>query len=231
MIILGTKANVKKCSSITIKIGGHTISQSNCIRDLGVWLDSQLSFKDHVNKTCAKAYGQLRLVNHFRRILPHHIYTMLVKVLVLSHTQYSISVLYGVPDSVLTKLQAVVNAALRSIAGLKKFDHISEARRNLGWLSVRQQIQQRASVLIYCTVHHRRPAYLHDLISFSDNRALRSATQRHLSHTRSNTVLGTRAFSAYAPLMWNCIPSEIRQRISVKSFSDHLKDYLLEHSD
>jgi hypothetical protein len=85
MIVLGTKSNLKHCQNIKVAIGGHLVTPKECIRDLGVWLDPCLSFEQHVRRICAKAYGQLRLVNRIKRSLPQHLYSTVVQSAVMSH--------------------------------------------------------------------------------------------------------------------------------------------------
>jgi hypothetical protein len=117
MIVLGSKSNVKHCQNIKVAIGDHFVTPREYIRDLGVWLDPCLSFEHHVRKICARAYGQLRIVNRIKRSLPQHLYSTVVLSLVMSHINYCVTLLHGVSDKVIHKLQVVSNSALRSIEG------------------------------------------------------------------------------------------------------------------
>jgi len=54
---------------------------------------------------------------------------------------YCNSLLVGVADCVIRKLQGVQNAAARMITGTCKFDHVTPILRELHWLPVTQRIQ------------------------------------------------------------------------------------------
>jgi len=64
-----------------------------------------------------------------------------VHAFISSRLDYCNSLLYGVGDGLLKKLQAVQNAASRIVTGAKTFDHITPVLRDLRWLPVRQRIK------------------------------------------------------------------------------------------
>jgi len=59
-----------------------------------------------------------------------------------SRLDYCNSLLYGVSDELLQKLQVIQNAAARVVTGAKKVDHITPVLHELHWLPVRQRIMQ-----------------------------------------------------------------------------------------
>ena len=65
----------------------------------------------------------------------------LVHAFVSTRIDYCNSLLYGVCDGLLRKLQADENAAARVVMGTRKFDHITPVLRELHWLLVRQRIK------------------------------------------------------------------------------------------
>ena len=60
----------------------------------------------------------------------------LVHAFVSSRLDYCKSLLSGIGDGLLTKLQTVQNAAARVVTGTRKFDHITPVLRQLHWLPV-----------------------------------------------------------------------------------------------
>jgi len=57
-----------------------------------------------------------------------------VHAFVSSRLDYCNSLLYGVSDALLQKLQVIQNAAARVVTGSSKFDHITQVLRELHWL-------------------------------------------------------------------------------------------------
>ena len=76
------------------------------------------------------------------------------------------------------------------------------------------------------------PAYLADLVKpYTTQRTLRSSDKCLLAETKSRLKsYGDRAFSVYAPRVWNKIPKHIRTLDTVESFKKHLKTYLFKQA-
>jgi len=83
-------------------------------------------------------------------------------VFISSRLDYCNSLLYGVGDGLLKKLQAVQNAAARVVTGAKKFDHITPVLRDLHWLRVRQRIKYKLAMTVYKCLRGLAPTYLAD---------------------------------------------------------------------
>ena len=60
------------------------------------------------------------------------------------------------------KLQLVQNFAGKIILGLKKFDHISQGLKSLGWLSIEEKLRLNTAAMMHKCLHHRVPIYLKD---------------------------------------------------------------------
>jgi len=73
---------------------------------------------------------------------------------------YCNSLLYGISNTLLRRLQSIQNAAERLVTGAKKFDHITPVLRELHWLPIRQRITYKLSLLVYKCLHNAAPVYL-----------------------------------------------------------------------
>ena len=88
-------------------------------------------------------------VNPAGQIITDHLHKTLVHSFISSRLDYCNSLLYGVDDSLLKKLQAVQNTAARVTAETRKFDHITPVLRELHWLPVRKRIVYKLAVMVY----------------------------------------------------------------------------------
>jgi len=66
---------------------------------------------------------------------------------------YCNSLLFGISDNLLRRLQAVQNAAARLVTGTRRHEHITPVLRQLHWLPVRQRIEFKLAVLVYKAVN------------------------------------------------------------------------------
>ena len=111
--------------------------------------------------------------------------------------------------------------AARVVCGVRKHDHISPALADLPWLKVEERVDYKILLLTYKALNGKAPRYIHDLISlYSTTKRLRSihdSTRLQEGLLRLPTY-GGRAFSFYAPKIWNTIPAHIRVSESIYVF-------------
>nr|CAI5835349.1 unnamed protein product [Callosobruchus analis] len=137
-------------SPFEIIIDGHAIEWTNEVKNLGLIMDKKCYFTAHVNKTCRTAFIALKNISEFANVLPVSLKIILSESLVLSHLKY-MDIVYGsyLSQKDKYKLQKIQNACLRFIYLLRKFDHISEYRRKVEWLTMNQRRFVHFSCFIY----------------------------------------------------------------------------------
>ena len=79
----------------------NNIQPSSVVRDLGVYLDSELSMKQHVARTAAACFCHIRRLRQIRRRVGQEVTQQLVLALIMSRLDYCNSVLAGLPMSTL----------------------------------------------------------------------------------------------------------------------------------
>ena len=82
-----------------------------------------------------------------RKYLSRESTEMLVHAFMTSRVDYCNSLLYGLPNCQLHKLQRVLNASARLVCNVPRFCHISPLLRSLHWLPVKARIQNRYCLL------------------------------------------------------------------------------------
>ena len=124
----------------------------------------------------------------------------------------------------INKLQRIQN----TLAKLVDPSHTrsSDALHTLHWLPVRQRINFKIATLTFKLLQHSSPAYLASLIQpYVPSRALRSHGQQLLAQPHVRTSIGSRAFRAAAPKIWNSLPLLTRLSPSLESFKRALKTH------
>ena len=109
--------------------------------------------------------------------------------------------LAGIPSQLCRHLQVVLNASVRSVAGLRCSDHITATLANFHWLRASEHIQFKLATLVYWSLHSLAPRYLSDELrrveDIPSRRNLRSASSCQLEVPRTRlTSVGDRTFSA-----------------------------------
>jgi len=113
------------------------------------------------------------------------------------------SVLAGIPDVYLQRLQSVQNAAARLVSGAHRHDHITPVLVSLHWLPVRQRIIYKTVVLVWKCLHDAAPRYLADLCvpahSVRGRKQLRSTASGTLLVLHARNATSQRSFAISGP--------------------------------
>ena len=121
----------------SISVAGSPIKLQTSIKNLGVYLDSRLSFDKQVSETCKASYFHIRALRHIRSSLTAEAAKTVATAIVGSRLDYCNSLLAGTSVSNLSRLQLVQNTLARIVAQKSRFDHIMPVLSELHWLPVR----------------------------------------------------------------------------------------------
>jgi hypothetical protein len=137
----GTAAQLRKVPqrARTVRVYGNVIELVAVIRDLGVYIDAELTMHEHVSREARST----------RRELGRQVTAQLVSTLIRSRLDYCNAVLTGLPALTLAPLQRVLNAAARLVLELRPRDHVSAALHELHWLPIRKSIDYKLSLLAH----------------------------------------------------------------------------------
>ena len=150
IIPVGTKAKLKYVpQTYSLTLSGSTIPFSYKVRNLGVYLDNNLSMDQHVNLLSRSDFLELRRIGHLGRHLSVDATNKLVAYFVLSRLDYCNSLLADLPENRLDRLQRVQNNAARLVLGRRGRDYAKPLLRSLHWLPVRARIEYKISTLCY----------------------------------------------------------------------------------
>ena len=211
-----------------VNFNGEHISPTSSARNIGVIFDKELSMVDHINTVCKSSFYYLHRISKIRRYLDMETTKILVHAFITSKLDNCNSLYYGLPKSLIKKLQRIQNAAAKLVMCAKKYDHVSPLLFSLHWLPVEQRISFKVLLLTYKSLHNLAPKYLKELlIPYTPQRCLRSSSGTLLTVVPSNMKsYGDRAFSVAAPIMWNKLPGILKSSTTLDIFKSKLKTHL-----
>ena len=224
---------LKKAQSSTfptsISVGDHDVSFSDSARNLGFFLDSDLSMKAHVKHVCKIAHLELRRINSIRRYLTQEATKTLVTSCILSRLDYCNSLLMGTDKAVILPLQRVQNFAARLIFGASRRQPTTPLLKSLHWLPVSERIKFKVCCICFNSVTNTAPEYLSDILPlYSNLQKLRSASDsrklQEIDYNRKSH--GYRSMQVYGPRCFNSLPFNIRHADNIHSFKSQLKTHL-----
>ena len=146
---------------------------------------------------CSERFTQtVELERHLLK--SHNEGTLLSVTYMLSMRLDYYSLLCGISDTLLRRLQSVQNAAARVITRTPRRDHITPILHHLHWLPVRQRVAFKLAVLVYKALNNRAPVYLSQdclLVGDTGRRELRSSHNYTCASVTTSTRFGDRTFA------------------------------------
>ena len=219
----------KYLSMFPIQLLGVETYPAKSACNLGVIFDRNFNFHSHISAICSSCIYHIRDVRRIRRHLDLDSAKVLANALVSSCLDYCNSLLSGIVETDLTKLQRVLNRMARVVTKSPPFTRSVPLLRSLHWLPVKYRVHFKICSLTYKALHEEQPVYLCSLIAISlPSRSLRSNRGITLLVPRIRTNTGARAFSSCAPSLWNNLPLSVRSATSVATFRRRLKTYLFD---
>ena len=229
LLIGNERQRSKYLSMFPVELLGVETYPAKSARNLGVIFDKNFNFRSHISAICSSCIYHIRDLRRIRRHLDLDSAKLLANALVSSRFDYSNSLLYGIAETDLTKLQRVLNRLARVVTKSPPFTHSVPPLRSLHWLPVKYRVHFKICLVTYKALHEDQPVYLRSLIAISlPSRSLRPNRGITLSTPRIKTNTGARAFSSCAPSLWNNLPLSVRSATSVATFRRRLKTYLFD---
>ena len=226
----------KRCPhrDLSITIENTVVTTTPTVRILGVTLDDQLSFSDHIAATARSCRFQLYNIRKIRPFLTEKATQLLIQATVISRLDYCNSLLAGVHACVIKPLELIQKAAARLVFKHSKFSHSTPLLRKLHWLPVSDRIKFKTLTLAYRAVNGTAPPYLQALVKpHTPPRQLRSSSAGLLSAPSLQGPDGrlkrSQLFSVVAPTWWNDLKDKaITTAETLSTFRRRLKTHLFQ---
>ena len=153
----------------------------------------------------------------------------------MSHLDYCNSVLAGLPDVDIFKMQCIQNIAAKMVVSNDVNMKDSNSRSilaKLHWLPIRRRIQYKILTLVHKCLASGVLKYLNNLLAeypYAERRqGLRSQHQegRLVELKTKHKTFVARSFSCAGPKLWNRLPNALKTIEDTQQFKNKLKTYL-----
>ena len=162
VLLCSTKSKSSKVHISNITLRGTTIVISDKAKKLGIYRQHFFYIKHQINAVVKAMYFEIRNMSRMKSILSYDSVKTLVTSLVLSCLDYCNSLLVGIIEQKISKLQKAQYCAARLVLGKPRSE--TSMLQTLHWLPVKARMEYKISVLCYNTLHSSMPSYLKDLL-------------------------------------------------------------------
>ena len=229
VMLVGTSQNLASsgdCSSFDMS--GSSVRLVDQVKSLGVTIDNRLNFDKHISNIYRASYMNIKALRQIRSSLDRETANSVACALVTTRLDYCNSILHGMTQSNLFKLQRIQNALARVVCVRRKYDHASPLLKKLHWLLVRDRITHKIICMTFKARVTGQPSYLSALLApYQPSRVLRSSNQERYIIPFVRTVTASRAFSVAAPKIWKELPIQLRMLDTFHDFSRKLKTFFI----
>ena len=215
--------NLSKSPNFCIQLYGKTLQRVAKFSYLGVVLDENLSWKDHVEYVNSKVSSRLGLLTRTRSCLTleasKQVYTSLLQPLF----DYA-DVAWGeISEGCCKELHRLQNRAARII--LQK-NTSNDTFCALNWLSLASRSKMHKCILVFKYLNNLVPKCLTQYLTGNadlHDHATRSSND--LQPLKSKRNMGKRTFKYAGSIYFNSLPSCVKSATSVNSFKKMLTEY------
>ena len=219
-----------KLHDFRLSLLGKDISPVQSAKDLGVILDSNLTFDDHIKTTVSECIARLAQIGRVKHCLDRTSLLTVINALVFSKLYYCSNVWANTTEKNIRKLQAVQNYACRIVSGARKYDHVTPHLKSLSWLPVKDQLYYRQAIMAFKCISGHAPKYLSSQFITREQVTKRTTRSgQKLDIPLFKTASGQRTFYYRTIGLWNNLDPFLKSSCSVQVFKRILKNKLLDN--
>ena len=138
LVLFGTRQLVSKLPHFTVPFLGQELTPASSAKDLGIILDSNLTFTEHISTVPSSLLSSLCQISRVRHLFTKDVLNIILNYLIFSKLFYCSTVWSGTFKQNIKKLQLIQNFASRILTNTRKYDHISPILHELGWFTVKK---------------------------------------------------------------------------------------------
>ena len=213
---------------ISIELNDLSIKRETSTKFLGVIIDENLNWKEHVNYIALKISKSIGVFNILKHILPLKILTNLYNCMILSHFMYSNIVWGGCSFYLSQQLFLLQKRAIRAITKSNYLAHTQQLFKKLKILNIFDINKLQLAAFMFSYSKQLLPNNFHDYFEYNCNinkYKTRNSNKMYVPFYIFNFSRTTVSFKG--PQLSNELPNVLKEISTVFTFRKKYKCYLL----
>ena len=227
------KLNEEKCHFLVaantnehlwVKVGDAVIWESQKEKLLGVTIDRNLDFNNHLSNICKKASQKVSALARVAKLLPFHRKRVLLKAFLESQFSYCPLIWMFCSRKMNRKINHIHERALRLV-----YDDYTSSFKELllrdNTVSIHHKNIQLVAIEMYKIVNDISPPFMREI--FSEKRVYSTRSHSTFIRPKVNTVYkGENSLRAFGPVVWDkMIPVQFKSYTSLSEFKNAIKKW------
>jgi len=203
---------------------GHQLSKSEAEKDLGVTVDDNLNFNEHIVGKISKARQIWGMIRRTFKAIDWDTFPLLFKAFVRPHLEYANCVWFPAGKGTIKDIEGVQRAATKQVPGLQGLSYPARLRTlRLPTLKHRRRRGDLIEMFKMAT-GISDPNAVPPMTRVSEDIATRGHSHK-LRRPISKTTLGHNRFTSRIVNDWNSLPSDIVESPTLNTFKNRLDKY------
>ena len=226
-MLIASKRKLKQFSgNLNITIGSHNIKQVVNKKVLGIILDEELKWREHIDAQCKKISKSIALLRRAKSFVTSKTLITMCNSLVLLHFTYC-STIFCIHNNKLSKMQ---KRAARVITGSNYEIRSGEIFESLGWEPIENILKKREITMTFKAMQDKLPGYMSEMFlrfNHNDIYQLRS-NDRNLYLGKPKTDFMKNSFSYRRAFARNDLPNNVfngYNELSTRSFKTSINNH------
>ena len=211
---------------IDYKLHNHTLESVPGGKYLGIYISQDLSWKDHINQTAAKAIRSVGFLRRNLRHCPQEVRRQAYTTLVRPVLEYGSSVWDPHQQDNIKRLESVQRQAARFVSGdyrSREPGCVSNMLDHLNWEPLQHRRARNRVVMLYKIINNIVEVPIQHLLQ-TQNTKTRGSSANNIRQIRTRLDIYKYSFVPATIISWNTIPPDIRASPTVEQFQHALTD-------
>ncbi len=220
--------NRKHNEDVDITINNVKIDRVYVTKFLGVLIDSNLNWKEHIDSINNKISKSIAIIYRASKILNSDSLYTLYCTLILPYLNYCIENWGNTHESNLSKIILKQKRVIRIICRAKLYDHTNPLFKKLKILKLKDLIELRSAIFIFKASCQTLPKNLQLILNFNTvNKNYNLRNKQDYQHKYVRTKQKQMCLSIYGIKPWNNLHDDIKQCKNIHSFKTKYKKHLI----
>jgi len=213
----------RESGEVTIQIGNDIVLASqDSAKLLGIRIDKELRFDNHVSTLCKKANAKLQIIRRMSNFLSVECKLAVVRCFVLSQFMYCSVLFLFCKKYYKDRMDKIIYRALK-VAYNDHSATYDDLLQRCDMDSLELSRQKTLLCEIFKSINNIGPKYMKDIFSIHKQES-RLGLQLYEHRVRTSSY-GTHSVRALGPRLWNALPPSIKASESISMFKSKLKKF------
>lgn len=209
-------------------LNGTEIEEVETMKYLGIFIDNKLRFSEHCEYIVKKVGKKSSFLNRIGQYLTAYTRCTVYKAIIAPHFEYCATLLIGMGETELNKLQIAQNRAMRIILQCDRYTRVDDMLQALQFMSIRQRLHYNVCIFIFKAVRNLLPKQLNrklEIVGTNSERVTRQAGNIAVQLRKTRNAQKSIFYEGVK--MYNELPAEVKACERIEMFKRMMKEYIV----